>query len=493
VKSTFVLFLLIAPCLAEAATARTLQLPGGVPEAEIQRALEAAVSGDTVMLAAGTYTITKPIVMKSGINLTGTPDGHAVLDASAQTVPVVFKLDRLDRVGLRQLEFRNITLAISGVYAHTQGCDIAVDQCRFRDTKRAKGDPTPFIVATLVTRVTIRDCAFLRSAACHGNGVTFWRAHDCRLEQCRFGEDGREFPADQFGHFKNAVYANGWGKPKQGMTVRCRDIKLMGNVLRRSRLAIAEEDHGIYVLGVHGLVIEDNDVSGWTTELTGGAIKARDGCHYLIRRNRCTGSGILLYNYRNCVYDLEDVQVTDNVVRTATWDEATAAYRATGISYWRNHADGTERSIRIEGNRVENGVIVIHRPVNPADFNAEGGGVRNNQADAVVVAPGVVAEGNRARLPNWSLPPLPVPPPPQPLSVKDLGPGEGLIDGLNKGVLRVLTKSGMKQIPFASVQILAPDGRELQGSERIPYLKRGAHVTLTEKDGSITAVRARDP
>ena len=161
------------------------------------------------------------------------------------------------------------------------------------------------------------------------------------------------------------------------------------------------EDHGIYAHGAKGLSICDNDISGWTTELKGGAIKARDGCDYIIRRNRCTGSGILLYNYDTPPYDLERVQVCDNIIKTASWDGSTAASRATGISYWRSDRKGTEKSIRIEDNTVENGVIVIHTPLNAADFNADGGGVRRNKADAIILPEDVFRESNDVRLKDY--------------------------------------------------------------------------------------------
>jgi hypothetical protein len=425
--------------------------------------------------------------------VSGPADGRAVFDAASSAVPVTLKLDRLDRVQLRRLEFRNVVVSVNGTVAHSAGRDITVEGCWFRDARRVKGAASMFLTATYITGLNIRDCVFLRSPAHHGNGIQIWRTHGARVELCHFGEFGTEFPAKDAGHFMNAIYVNGWGQPEQGENLRCVDAQLRGNVLRRSATAIAEEDHGIYALGAKGLVIEDNDIAGWTIEMTGGAIKVRDGDDYIVRRNRCADSGILLYNYKNCAFDLVHALVADNTIHVAKWDEAVAPYRATGISYWRNFAEGTERSIRIENNRIENGVIVVHQPVNVADFNADGGGIRGNQADAIVAPAGVAQERNTVRLADWKLPPLsarPAAPPLVPLNPQLLAADEGLVDGLNAGVMRVRTKSDLLRVPLQGVKVLAADGRELVGREIILYAaKRGTRLKLALSDGKVTTLQ----
>ncbi len=485
---------LAALCLAAGACMAAMhEIPPGAEEAGIQRALAAAEDGDTISLAAGNYAITAPLAFKSGVTLSGPAEGRAVFDASAAKAPIEFKLDRLDRVTLRDLEFRNVLLGVHGTVAHNAGRDISIQSCWFRDAKRIKGEPSLFLTATYLTRLVLRDCVFLRSSAHHGNGIQLWRTHDARVENCRFGESGAEFSASDFGHFKNAIYVNGWGRPEQGENVRCVNVLLKGNVLRRSSAAVAEEDHGIYALGAKGLVIEDNGIAGWTIELTGGAIKVRNGEACILRGNRCAGSGILLYNYANVAYDLADVSVKDNTIRIAQWNEATAAYLATGITYWRDHPRGTERSIRIEHNRVENGVIVIHEPVNLGDFNADGGGIRGNHAEAIAAPAGIVQEGNTVRLAGWKIPPQPArpaAPPPAELDTRDLAENEGLVDGLNLGVLRVRTKSELLRVVLKDATVLAPDGREIMGREIILYVaKRGTRMKLTIADGKVSTLQ----
>src|SRR5262245_736003 len=450
----------------------TLAAPGFSQDGDtIQGRLDAAGEGGVVELVAGNYPLKQPLTLRSRVTLGGPLKGKAVLDASALPAPLTLKVDRVDGVQLRRLEFRNVILHVSGNTAHDAGRDVAVESCTFVDTKRVNGAPTGFILATYATRLTVRDCTFLRSREHHGEGVCFWRSHACTLEKCRFGESGPDFPAPRFGHFTNAVYVQGWDKDASNINLRSVDITLAGNTIRRSPDAAAEEDHGIYAHGAKGLTICDNDISGWTTQLSGGAIKARDGSDYVINRNRCTGSGILLYNYDTPPYDLDRVQVCDNIVKTAAWDESTAASRATGISYWRQDPKGTERSIRIEGNTVENGVIVIHQPVNAADFNADGGGVRRNRADAIVLPADIRQESNEPRLKGWVVPSP---------SGPTLPPGEAQVDGMNQGILRVWTHTGLRQIPLAGVKVVDADGRELTGKGLESLYKKGARLTFKE-------------
>jgi hypothetical protein len=454
----------------------------------IQGRLDSAGEGGVVDLDAGNYLLKRPLTFSSRVTVNGPLKGKAVLDASALPAPLTLKVDRLDGVLLRRLEFRNVILHVSGTTAHDAGRDVTLESCTFIDTKRVDGAPTGFILATYATRLTVRDCTFLRSRDHHGEGVCFWRSHACKLEKCRFGESGSDFPARLFGHFTNAVYVQGWDRDEHNSNLRCVDITLAGNTIRRSPEAAPEEDHGIYAHGAKGLSICDNDISGWTTQLSGGAIKARDGCDYVIRRNRCTGSGILLYNYETPPYDLERVQVCDNIVKTASWDESTAAYRATGISYWRQDPKGTEKSIRIEDNVVENGVIVIHKPLNAADFNADGGGVRRNKADAIVLPEDVSRESNNPRLKDWVPPPLPGSATP---AAQPLAPGEAQVDGMNQGILRVWTHTGLRQIVLGSVKVYDEDGRELTGKGLAPLYKKGARLSFKETDGKFEELRLR--
>jgi len=455
----------------------------------IQGRIDAAGEGGVVDLEPGNYPLRQPLTLRSRVTLNGPLEGKAALDASALPAPLTIKLDRLDGVLLRRLEFRNVILHVHGTIARDAGRDVTVESCTFIDTKRVDGAPTGFILATYATRLTVRGCTFLRSREHHGEGVCFWRSHACTLEKCSFGESGPDFPARRFGHFTNAVYVEGWDKDEHNHNLRCVDITLAGNTIRRSPEAAAEEDHGIYALGAKGLSVCDNDISGWTTELTGGAIKVRDGSDYIIRRNRCTGSGILLYNYETPSYDLERVQVCDNIVKTASWDGSTAANRATGISYWRTDPEGTEKSIRIEGNTVENGVIVIHSPLNAADFNADGGGVRRNKADAILLRGDVCQESNDPRLKDYWVAPFPLPglgaAPPL------FAPGEAQVDGLNVGILRVWTRTGLRHIVLGSVKVVAEDGRELTGEGLAPVTKKGARLSFKESDGKVEELRLR--
>jgi hypothetical protein len=445
----------------------------------IQGRLDSAGKGGVVDLDAGNYALSRSLTFKSGVTLNGPLKGKAVLDASALPAPLTIKVDRVDGVLLRRLEFRNVILHVSGTVAHDAGRDVTLESCTFFDTKRANGASTGFILGTYATRLIVRGCTFLRSQEHHGEGVCFWRSHACKLENCRFGESGSDFPARRFGHFTNAVYVQGWDRDEHNSNLRCVDITLAGNTLRRSPEAAAEEDHGIYALGAKGLSICDNDISGWTTELKGGAIKARDGSDYIIRRNRCTGSGILLYNYDTPTYDLERVQVCDNIIKTASWDGSTAAIRATGISYWRADRKGTEKSIRIEDNTVENGVIVINTPLNAADFNADGGGVRRNKADAIILPEGVCQESNEPRLKDYWVAPSSV----------LVAPGEAQVDGMNQGILRVWSRNGLRQIVLGEVKVYAENGRELTGEGLAPIYKKGVRLSLKEDDGKVVELR----
>ena len=96
-----------------------------------------------------------------------------------------------------------------------------------------------------------------------------------------------------------------------------------------------------------------------------------------------TSSGSFMY--------LNNAVISTNTINVA--GPANDLYH--GIGYWRNTPDGTESSIRIEGNTIANGTIKADfASLNTAGFNYNGGGVFNNNISSIYLKAGINNSGN---------------------------------------------------------------------------------------------------
>jgi hypothetical protein len=122
---------------------------------------------------------------------------------------------------------------------------------------------------------------------------------------------------------------------------------------------------------------------------------------------------------------------------------------------------------------------VIHTPLNAADFNADGGGIRRNKADAIILPEDVLRESNEVRLKDYWMAP----------SSELVAPGEAQVDGMSQGILRVWTRTGLRQIVLDGVKVCAENGRELTGEGLAPLFKKGARLSFKEADGKVVELR----
>ncbi|MFL0067239.1 hypothetical protein V2605_00800, partial [Tenacibaculum maritimum] len=68
-----------------------------------------------------------------------------------------------------------------------------------------------------------------------------------------------------------------------------------------------------------------------------------------------------------------------------------------GIGYWKNTGDTSfyEESIKIEGNTLTNGFLNISSShLDTANFNKNGGGIRNNKAAKFSIPQGITKSNN---------------------------------------------------------------------------------------------------
>ncbi len=366
---------------------------------KIQQVMADARVGDSVVWAKGIYRIKAPLVFTSGVTYTGEGLHEAVLDASAQAVPVQFGLGNgSHQITFSRLRFRNIGFVCGSASQQSGVSRITFEDCLFSDGKpAADGSPEAYIIAGRSQYVTVRRCTFLRDANCLGLGVVFWKAWDGQVLDCHFGAWGEQHPAAQHGYFVAAIYVQGSGSgtnDEAGFKDRCVRIRIEGNELTRNPdIDQLPADHGLYALGAYDLYVGYNIISGWPTRADGGAAKLRDGDRYYMEQNLMERSGLLLYEYQaNKPDHLKDVVVKDNI--SQTWGRPGPDARATGISYWRNWPGGTEQAIRIEGNVAYGGELTLHPPLNANHWNEGAGGVFRNRAASIALPAGVRAEGN---------------------------------------------------------------------------------------------------
>ncbi len=165
---------LAAMLLAAAARAEVLHVPGDF--ASIQAAVDAALTGDEIVVAAGTYEETVTLLLKTGITLRG--QGKVVLhggDIDTAVLSVVACTDvRVERLRFEQPLFAAIEVS--------EGDHVTLSRCRVEDSAKF-GLRVRESLATALER-----CQVLRSA---GDGVDVTETQGTLVYRCRV-EDGAE-------------------------------------------------------------------------------------------------------------------------------------------------------------------------------------------------------------------------------------------------------------------------------------------------------------
>ncbi|MFL0132071.1 hypothetical protein, partial [Tenacibaculum maritimum] len=170
------------------------------------------------------------------------------------------------------------------------------------------------------------------------------------------------------------------------------------NIINRNASWVNEKetDHGIYAHSFDGLVIKNNTISGWPANGEGGAVKARNGKNLTITENTMNDSGIILNVYNNLPTKyLKNVTIQNNTITLKSGVVLNNTY--SGIGYWKNTGDTSfyEESIKIEGNTLTNGFLNISSShLDTANFNKNGGGIRNNKAAKFSIPQGITKSNN---------------------------------------------------------------------------------------------------
>lgn len=342
-----------------------------------------ADAGDTVYIEPGTYTITKSPVVKPGITLSRLGNENPVFDARGMSAFLNFNFKDVGAgCTLFGITFYNMRMDIWNAPG------MKVINCKFDHHKRQpntnKGNWYRDDYLSIASdSVLVYGCTMLHRSANPGRGVWIRSGTtNARVISNTFGLN------DSTGCFITAINDNSLS-----------NTLIDSNIVNRNAgfdPGGEYTDHGIYAHSFNGLVISNNTISGWPTNGSGGAVKARNGQNLKITNNVFNHSGILLYTYVSGTAHpfLKNVLIKDNIINVDPSTPVGGIYR--GIGYYRNTGDPnfTEYSMRIENNKLPYGTIGIG--ARPEDFNANNGGVYNNQTapGGLILAAGINQSGN---------------------------------------------------------------------------------------------------
>jgi hypothetical protein len=344
-------------------TIEDLTINTGMTLAQMNAVIAAASAGQIVRVDPGTYLITGKVVMKPGVILkkkVGFPDPiFDARDAAAELYTANYGQD-LSNCTIDGIIFWNYRFVITSAQSFTfKYCTFDYGERKAGTTKSYLNDAYIQLQSTNLSVIT--DCTFSRRAGNTGRGIYIKAGtNNSKILNCTFGNGGTT------GYFVTAVNDN----------IQTNSL-IQGNIINRTPgLPNADTDHGIYAHSFNGLIIQGNTISGWPADASGGAVKARNGQNLTIENNTFNTSGILLYNQSNApgYLFLNNVKILNNTINITT--SVNDIYH--GIGYYRDHANGTEKSVRVAGNTMPNGTISFAGTINIPDFNLDGGGVFNN-------------------------------------------------------------------------------------------------------------------
>lgn len=380
--------------------AATRSVPAGSTQAQIQTILNGAVSGDVISFAAGTYSFTGALTLKSGLIIEG--NSCTWVGSSTSTIVKVIDTAALTNVTIRNLKTRNVHFRFwASNLANLKG--ITVSNVEFKDGRAESGMSA--IDSRFVTikagGVTVTGCKFLRTSGFAGKGIQLYLAQNTTITNCLFGTTSATTPNPSTnGFFKTCINTN--NDTTNGGFVTNTSIT-SNHLYRASAMSddAAYSDHGIYALGFDGLTLSNNTINGWPAAASGGAVKLRQAQNGTVQNNTFVRSGVLLYIYdNNPNLFLKNIKILSNTITCASYDGVPHIYD--GIGFWRNYSttDVAEYSIRIEGNTISRGAICLDNAnIHTSDINANGGGVFNNTINTggISLKPGIAQSGNVIR------------------------------------------------------------------------------------------------
>ena len=285
--------ILTAGLLAQAASAAATIEPKGFDSAGIAAAIQQAAAGDTVRLPAGTFEMTEPIRLKSGVKLIGTgQDKTRVVYRGTRALPLV------SIVGCQDVEVAHLTL---------DGRDnpLVREGVAGSDSRRVS-----------LHHLTI--CNLVKSDAFgpHGvlfsghnptmeRGVTDSTISDCRFEKIGLGAAFGGGIRLNWGCVRNLIERNVVGNTGRGGIFGDHSAEL---VIRNNQVSgSGGEGLGIEIWGgCPRSLIEDNGVDHW--------ISVDKGDQSAVRRNVIGAEDGTLKGYGIEII-ARDMVVTDNVVK----------------------------------------------------------------------------------------------------------------------------------------------------------------------------------
>ncbi|CAA0148940.1 right-handed parallel beta-helix repeat-containing protein [Tenacibaculum maritimum] len=368
---------------AQLKTTNMHMITNGMDLTAINGVLSQAQSGDVIEVESGTYDITGKLELKEGITL------RKVQGKSSPVFNAQFKTDGMleqdwktgnKNVTIQGIVFQNIRFKINAADNTRFSYCIFDYGVRKAGTDKWKDTNDAYIQIVNSTNMKVESCVFKRRAGNSGRGIFVKQSNDTKITKNTFGD------TDATAYFVTAINDNS-----------TRTL-IEENIINRNASWVnkAETDHGIYAHSFDGLTVNKNTISGWPANGEGGAVKARNGKNLTITENTMNDSGIILNVYKNLPTNyLENVVIVNNKINLKLNTKGNNIY--SGIGYWKdtNDVNYYEKSIRIEGNTLTNGFLNISSShLDTANFNENGGGIRNNTAAEFSIPSGIDQSNN---------------------------------------------------------------------------------------------------
>lgn len=122
----FLLLVLLLVTLTGTASAATIDVGSGYPHTTIAAGVAAASSGDSVHIHSGTYTISTPVSIKSGITVYGDGYGNTIVKAASKSAfasdsaAAMFQLSGVNSVNIYGLKFQGPASSTADIHDSSQ-------------------------------------------------------------------------------------------------------------------------------------------------------------------------------------------------------------------------------------------------------------------------------------------------------------------------------------------------------------------------------------